>query len=1055
MKKRILSVLLTLVMLIGLVSVMSISASAETVTEYNLWVAGVPVTSENLVIDSADNGAITGSATYDPDSNTLTLNNFSYTGAGYNYSGNAEALIYSPDIDLKIVLKGTNTFAGIDRYQRGIIIGNGSLTFTDSDADDVMGSLKLTATYPVICLNNGALFVENVNLTVINTISPNANPGEAIFATGNISITNSDVKAISGDSNGDDIPEEGATFGITTMGSISVTNSIVSATGYHGGMWANSLSVTNSIVTAAGNSGALCVGDPYPDECLVPTLNGEFTVTAGNDATSATEADASADATYANKYVKIEPVKYDLYIGGVQFTSGNLVIDSADSAAISGSATYNPELNTLTLNNFQYSGPCYINEEDEYLYGALRVEGDNDLRIVFTGQNVIECTIGDERWGLYTNFTGDLHIKAETIDSCLTFIGGDVACGRVPVFDGNFVIYAGNNEANAIITAEDTFASQYSTYSYVRYEPTLMVTFDYGTLGSETKTVLSGETVAPPTPVFAGKVLVGWYTDSSFATEFNFSDAITTNKTIYAKFADYEGDKEALQDAIDALESAVDNVETALDNKVSTDKLTEEIGKLNQAIADAKTYADTQDAALKTTLEAADATMNAAITELQNRVTALETGLNTANGKINTNASDVATLKNDVSTLKTWKDNAQSAIEALQTLTGTQGTNISALQTAVAELQATMNTANGKIAAAENRIATLEGKVSALETAKQELEDAVSALQTAVATKAAAATVNAAIADLQAAIDALEAVKDDYATADATLKAELETAITTAKGAAITAANDALTAAKNELNAAIALKADATTLNAKVAELTTAINNAETVAKAYADSKDAALKSELETAIATAKSDLETLIGGVQSDLDTTKAKLDKAIDDLNKAITDGDKDLSDEIAALNTALTNAKEALEKADADNKAELVSKIETADATLDAAIKAVQKNLDDAKAELNKAIADGDTALDNKISALNEALATAKAALEATDSANKSELTSKIDEADAAWQAAIDALSNELNATNEKVAELETFIIIVCVISGVAFCGCGTLAVFYMIDKKKKI
>ena len=63
------------------------------------------------------------------------------------------------------------------------------------------------------------------------------------------------------------------------------------------------------------------------------------------------------------------------------------------------------------------------------------------------------------------------------------------------------------------------------------------VIFDYGTLGSETKTVSSGETVTPPAPVFAGKVLVGWYTDSSFATEFNFSDAITAdNTTIYAKF---------------------------------------------------------------------------------------------------------------------------------------------------------------------------------------------------------------------------------------------------------------------------------------------------------------------------------------------------------------------------------------------------------------------------------------------------------------------------------------------------------------------------------------
>ena len=1113
--------------------------------KYDLYIGGVQVTSankDNIVVPGA-----TGSATYDPETSTLTLNTFSYTGEGYNFAGNVYALIYSQDIDLKIVLKGTNTLAGADMYQEGIIIENGSLMFANSDEENVTGSLKLTAGYPVISLDNGSLSVENVNLTVINTQSPTGNPGDAIFVNGNILIINSDVTAISGDSDGDDIPEEGATFGITTTGSISVANSTVSAIGYAAGIWAGSLSVANSTVTAAGN--LLAMAYINTEEGLVPNLTGDYVVYAGDDAASATEADASADATYANKYVKIEPVKYDLYIGGVQFTSGNLVIDSTDSAAISGSATYTPELNTLILNNFQYSGPGYKNEEYEYLYGALRVEGDNDLRIVFTGQNVIECTSGDERWGLYTDFTGDLHIKAETIDSCLTFIGGDVACGRVPVFDGNFVIYAGDNEADAKITAEDTFASQYYTYSYVRYEPILMVTFDYGTLGSETKTVLNGETVTPPAPVFAGKVLVGWYTDSNFTTEFNFSNAINAdNTTIYAKFADYEDDKKALQDAIDDLETAVDNVETALDNKVSTGKLTEEVGKLNIAIQAAKDYADTQDAALKAAIEGAGSVLNTAINALKDRVTAIEnqlggidltqiatnktaietlttelatvkstvdqldntfinnteltnalaalkgeledaddalevlitalTGrvddiedaldgidlsqiatnkqdiidlttelgnlddlvntintnyasadanlqtqitaldtkltelidetiaeltdsvnklkddLNTANGKININTTDVGTLKTDVSTLKTWQTEAQNAIEALETLTGTQGTNISVLQTTVAELQATMNTANGKIAAAENRIAALEDKVSALETAKTKLENAVSALQTAVADKADTATVNAAIAELktaiealeavknnyigadddlrtelegkiatakgeaiasaetlvnnakaelqskidakadaatttaaiqnlQAAVAALEAVKDDYATADATLKTELEGKIETAKSEAITAANTALTTAKNELSQAIALKADTAMLNAKVDALNTAIANAESVAKAYADTQDAALKAELQTAIANAKSEA---IGAAQLLVDNAKAELQTAIDTKADTAT-----VNAAIANMQnaiTALEAAKDNYASADAALKLELEAAIERA-------------------------------------------------------------------------------------------------------------------------------
>ena len=315
---------------------------------------------------------------------------------------------------------------------------------------------------------------------------------------------------------------------------------------------------------------------------------------------------------------------------------------------------------------------------------------------------------------------------------------------------------------------------------------------------------------------------------------------------------------------------------------------------------------------------------------------------------------------------------------------------------------------------------TLEVGMANFTGAIAELEADIDELNELIANKADAATVNQKMNELLSKIEALEEVKDDYKDADATLKSELESAIATAKQQAIDAASSALDTAKAELNEAIAIKADKTALEQAVSTLNTAITNAETVAKAYADTQDAALKQQLESAIATAKSELEALIGGVQSELDTTKEKLDKAIEDLNKAITDGDKELSDEIAALNTALTNAKASLEKADADNKAELVSKIETADATLDAAIKAVQKNLDDAKAELDTAIKNGDTALDGKISNLNAALESAKAALEAADAANKTELEGKITSAQTTLQAAIDNVQTNLD--NAK-AELD--------------------------------
>ena len=459
--------------------------------------------------------------------------------------------------------------------------------------------------------------------------------------------------------------------------------------------------------------------------------------------------------------------------------------------------------------------------------------------------NVILFTIPKDE--IYTLMTDGIDTTAkaihtgESVSNTAAFTGATFSTGEIGTqYVAKATFTDGGEE---VIAYSDLF-------TYAEH----IVTFDYGTLGSETKTVLNGETVTPPAPVFAGKVLVGWYADSNFTTEFNFSDAITADKTIYAKFADYEGDKAELNDAIDALETAVDNVKTALDNKVGTDKLTEEIGKLNQAIAEAKAYADTQDAALKTTLEAADATMNAAITELQNRVTALETGLTTANGNINTNTGDITALKTDVSDLKAWKTEAQNAIIALQNLTNTQDTNISALQTAVADLQTAVSTANSNIAAAEARIAVLEGKVSALETAKQELEDAVSALQTAVAGKADTATVNAAIAGLQTAIEALEAVKNNYIGADDALRTELEGKIANAQTAAISAAEALVNNAKAELQSKIDAKADAATVNEAIANLQNAITALEAAKDNYA-SADAALKLELEDAIVKAKAE--------------------------------------------------------------------------------------------------------------------------------------------------------------------------------------------------------
>ena len=96
---------------------------------------------------------------------------------------------------------------------------------------------------------------------------------------------------------------------------------------------------------------------------------------------------------------------------------------------------------------------------------------------------------------------------------------------------GTYICKATWNKGTPDNSADDyTLTSAEVTLQYHN------VTFDYGTLGKDTKNVMTSNTVTPPSPVFAGKVLVGWYTTNSFTTEFDFDTPITADTTVYAKF---------------------------------------------------------------------------------------------------------------------------------------------------------------------------------------------------------------------------------------------------------------------------------------------------------------------------------------------------------------------------------------------------------------------------------------------------------------------------------------------------------------------------------------
>ena len=151
--KRIWSLLVSIGLLLGLMPTVALAADGG-----NLWVGGLEVTAGGEADVFGD-----GTVSFDPLTNTLTLQDCTYTGAGYENA----AIYYGGDKKLTVEVLGTNTFTadtpeadysyGI--YAKGdlVITGGGSLTVTGGDA--TLRSFGILA--------EGSLEVSNSTLTAI------------------------------------------------------------------------------------------------------------------------------------------------------------------------------------------------------------------------------------------------------------------------------------------------------------------------------------------------------------------------------------------------------------------------------------------------------------------------------------------------------------------------------------------------------------------------------------------------------------------------------------------------------------------------------------------------------------------------------------------------------------------------------------------------------------------------------------------------------------------------------------------------------------------------
>ena len=143
MKKKLLAIFICLVMVAGLLPTVAFAAE-----NYDLYVNGEQFTSEKRSITCGE-----GTASYDPNTKTLTLNNATITNGGKSDESPKYGIRVVGDTDLTIKLSGTNS----------ITLDNGGGIFADGSSDNynIIGDGKLT-----INAKWDALYTLNGNISI-------------------------------------------------------------------------------------------------------------------------------------------------------------------------------------------------------------------------------------------------------------------------------------------------------------------------------------------------------------------------------------------------------------------------------------------------------------------------------------------------------------------------------------------------------------------------------------------------------------------------------------------------------------------------------------------------------------------------------------------------------------------------------------------------------------------------------------------------------------------------------------------------------------------------
>ena len=301
MKKKLLAILLSIVMVVGLLPVTALAADP---TVYDIWVDGVQVTSENK-----DN-LFSGTVSYDPTTHTLSLNNATLdkdTKSGYGIKTNIPST-------LKIRLTGTNSITrtypggGVGiylNYSNSVeITGDGTLVINvigeNYDGISTGADVKISDKARVIINSEGGLGIAGRMVEIDGATVDSTGLYAGIDAHRLKIVNGADVtlKATQDKRNGAFIRKDNEGNG----GDIELAASKVKATSYYPGLYAaGDLTVNGGEVscTSTADSAIWIKGDILIKGGAKVTTDGKFPM-GGNGTFTVEEAEIDAKNTNVN-----------------------------------------------------------------------------------------------------------------------------------------------------------------------------------------------------------------------------------------------------------------------------------------------------------------------------------------------------------------------------------------------------------------------------------------------------------------------------------------------------------------------------------------------------------------------------------------------------------------------------------------------------------------------------------------------------------------------------------------------------------------------------------